>query len=541
MITDDDVLTARVQEINAEFADPTMTVSWQMCDRHDPRSVAFTFIDNDLAGSDLTYGALADRSRRIASVLADRGVEPGSRVASLMGKSADLPAVMLAIWRLGAVYVPLFTAFASAAVSDRLTRAEAVVVITDSAQRHKVPAGEWVTIVVGEREVSGGALSLEDLVDSAQPYDGDGIGGPDVPIVHMFTSGTTGKPKSVVHPRSYVAGWQGYFELALAADGEDSVFWCGADPGWAYGLYTAIIAPMTAGVRSLMTVGAFDPERTWEVLADFGVTDFAAAPTALRAMRNSAAARRLPRLQRISSAGEPLTPEVLEWTRSLGAPVHDHFGQTELGMCAGFVHHPALAVEPELAAMGRSLPGWSLTVLGLDDDEPAAVGQTGRLAVVVGSSAFFSFTGYGVDRDGRADRFTADGAHYLTGDLAQIDDEGLLHFSSRDDDVILMAGYRIGPFEVESALLAHEAVFEAAVVAAPDEARGEIAHAFVVLEAGWSAGAQRASELQRWVKANYAAHAYPRQIEFVDALPKTESGKVKRAVLRNRLSAADGS
>nr|WP_284711283.1 AMP-binding protein [Brevibacterium sp. XM4083] len=512
-----------------------------MCDRHAPQSVAFTVVDDDLVGTDLTYGELAERSRRIASVLADHGVVPGSRVASLMGKSADLPAVMLAIWRLGAVYVPLFTAFASGAVSDRLTRAEAVVVITDTAQRNKVPDGGWVTIVAGECDASDGALVLDELLDTAEAHADDGPGGPHTPIVHMFTSGTTGKPKSVVHPKSYAAGWQGYLEFALDAHGRDRVLWCGADPGWAYGLYCSIIAPLIAGVRSLMTVGPFDPAKTWEVLAEFGVTDFATAPTALRAMRMSDAARPLPLLRRVSSAGEPLTPEVFEWTRSLGAPVHDHFGQTELGMCAGFAHHPALAVDPVPASMGRSLPGWSLTVLGLDDEAPAEVGETGRLAVVVDSSAFFSFTGYGVDRDVHSDRFSTDGSHYLTGDLARIDDRGLLHFSSRDDDVILMAGYRIGPFEVEPALLSHEAVLEAAVVASPDEVRGEVAHAFIVLQPGYSAEAQLVRDLQLWVKAEYAAHAYPRRIDFIDALPKTESGKVKRAALRERLRDDDRS
>ena len=186
--------------------------------------------------------------------------------------------------------------------------------------------------------------------------------------------------------------------------------------------------------------------------------------------------------------------------------------------------------------MGRSFPGWSMTVLHVTDDVPAAPGEVGRLAVDVNRSSFFTFTGYGIERDNRADRFTTDGAYYLTGDLASTDGD-IIRFSSRDDDVILMAGYRIGPFDIETVLLAHPHVSEAAVVAAPDEVRGEVVHAFVVLtNSAPRDPSSLTAELQTWVREKYATHAYPRAITFVRELPKTPSGKVQRAVLRREVT-----
>jgi acetyl-CoA synthetase len=251
-------------------------------------------------------------------------------------------------------------------------------------------------------------------------------------------------------------------------------------------------------------------------------------------MRACGAQRPLPFLRRLSSAGEPLPPDVLEWTTSLGVPVHDQFGQTELGMPAGFPHHPALEIPVQASAMGRSLPGWSVTVLSMDSDDEAAPDQVGRLAIDVNNSPFHTFTGYGVERNQLADRLTQDGRYYLTGDLASLDGSGVLHFSSRDDDVILMAGYRIGPFEVESSLLGHPAVREVAVVAAPDEARGEVVHAFIVPSEDVTPDQDLVKTLQQWVKDTYAAHAYPRRITFVGTLPKTASGKIQRADLRHQ-------
>lgn len=523
----------RALEIHAAFNEQSGTAPWLMCDRHPAEDVAFRFVDDDLHVGDMSYGELATRSRRAAHFLAERGVGPGDRVASLLGKGPDLPVLILGIWRLGAVYVPLFTAFAASAVGERMSDADVRLVVTDLEQLPKV---DDLQVQVALANVQQHASRADrDVLSSAlldgPEWDGDTpVGGPQAPIVQMATSGTTGKPKVVVHSLAYAAGWQSYVELGLAPDRN---YWCGADPGWAYGLYTAIIGPLAAGITSIVTCGTFKPEMTWRVLDELSVSDFAAGPTALRALRACDPGTDLPALRRLSTAGEPLTPEVGVWSRErFGIDVHDHFGQTELGMPAGFAHHPDLDRDVVPRAMGESFPGWSVTVLQATSDDRAPVGEVGRLAVEVSTSPFFTFTGYGAARDVRGSRFTADGLYYLTGDLASFGEDGLIRFSSRDDDVILMAGYRIGPFDVESVLVAHPEVVECAVVATPDEVRGEVVHAYVVPASPPDDSAALARELQEWVRTRYAAHAYPRLVTFVDSLPKTPSGKIQRAALR---------
>lgn len=527
-----DAVDARVSEILATYNAERADVGWLLCDRHPRDRRALTVVEENCSAVEFTYGDLADRSTRFAAVLSEHGVGPGDRVATVMGKSIDLVSVVLGIWRVGAVYVPLFTAFAAEAISSRLTEASAVLVVADVDQIGKVSDGPWLTVVAGGH----GPEGLEARMRAAHPASSARVSvGGDGPLVHMFTSGTTGTPKGVVHPVSYIAGWHSYLEFALGVD-DGGVFWSGADPGWAYGLYTALVAPLAAGVPTILLRGGFSAETTWTVLSDLEVTDFAAAPTVFRGLRASNAP--VPKnlsLKRLSSAGEPLTPEVNEWTRGLlGLTVHDHYGQTELGMPIGYPHHPLLEQPVAAGAMGVALPGWSVTVLDRNDDVPVATGEMGRLAIVVADSSFMTFQSYagGVSTD----RFCSDGQYFVTGDTASLDEAGVVRFSSRDDDVIIMAGYRIGPFDIESVLLRHPSVIEAAVIAAPDDVRGEVVEAFVVLSPGVPASDDLADELKRWVKTNYAAHAYPRRIHFSELLPKTPSGKIQRNELRRRRS-----
>ncbi|MFI1701380.1 AMP-binding protein [Streptomyces bobili] len=531
----------RVAELTTTFAAPSLDVARLLCDRHPAERPAFTVVDAAGGATTLTYGELAADSHRYARALQGLGVGPGDRVATLMGKSTDLVTVMLAVWRLGAVYVPLFTAFAPQAIALRLEGADVHVLVVDPDQRHKLdpgpdmPADPRRRVVVTGSGARHGDVSLADLVAASSPEpvpavttSGDG------PLVHMFTSGTTGKPKGVVHPVSYVAGWQVYLEYGLGVT-RDSSYWCAADPGWAYGLYAAIVAPLAAGIPSLLLSGGFSPETTWRTLVDHQVTDFAAAPTVYRGLRSAPVA--VPAglcLQRASSAGEPLTPEVNEWAgATLGLAVHDHFGQTEVGMPLANHHHPELARPLKGGSMGRPLPGWSLTVLADEKDEPAAPGVLGRVAIDVAASPLMTFSDYQIPGQAGT-KFTADGRWYLTGDAGRIDSGGDFFFSSRDDDVIIMAGYRIGPFEIESVLAQHPAVAECSVIGAPDDVRGEVVEAYVVLRDGHEASPELAAELQQLVKTRYAAHAYPRTIHFIDALPKTPSGKTQRYQLRNR-------
>ncbi len=266
----------------------------------------------------------------------------------------------------------------------------------------------------------------------------------------------------------------------------------------------------------------------------FGVTNFAAAPTVYRSLRaDSAPVPESISLRRASSAGEPLTPDVVAWSeQTLGVIVRDHYGQTEHGMFVVNAWADGLREEVRPGSMGKPLPGWSCAVLSDDSDDIAAPGVPGRVAIDTHASPLLWFTGYVDAPEKTAQRFTEDGRWYLTGDAGQVDEDGFFYFSARDDDVIIMAGYRIGPFDVESVLVMHEHVVEAAVVGMPDQLRGEVLEAFVVLRDGVDGTDELEAALQQLVKRKFAAHAYPRTVHFVPQLPKTPSGKIQRYILR---------
>ena len=336
-------------------------------------------------------------------------------------------------------------------------------------------------------------------------------------------------------PTRALAGFRAYAEFGLGL-GPDDLYWCAADPGWAYGLYFGVLGSFTTGVPSLLLTAGFDAATTFEVLARYGVTNFTAAPTVYRSMRAFDGPRpKITKLRCASSAGEPLTPEVNLWAvDALGVAVHDHYGQTEAGMLINNHHRPDLIAPLKQGSMGKPLPGWSALVLKEKEDVPAADGELGRVAIELKDSPLAWFTGYIDDTQKSAEKFAGNGRWYLTGDAGRRDEDGYYHFSSRDDDVIIMAGYRIGPFEIESIIATHPAVSECAVIAVPDSTRGEVLEFYVVLQTGEEKSPEVVKSIQDWVKTRYAAHAFPRQVHFVDALPKTPSGKVQRFILRQR-------
>ncbi|MCP2287486.1 AMP-binding protein [Nocardia amikacinitolerans] len=539
-------LDARVRELLEGYDGPEACAAELLCDRHPADRVAFTVVEADLSATDLTYGELRERSARFAAALAGLGVGRGDRVATLMGKSADLIVALLGIWRRGAVHVPLFTAFAPPAIAFRLTASRAALVVADADQAAKLAPGDdipadapWRLVVAGAPEKVGpDTLRFADLLDAYAADDpraaAVAVGGAGL-LVQLFTSGTTGTPKGVPIPLRALASFHAYQEFALDVRPDD-VYWNAADPGWAYGLYYAILSPLASGTRSLLLHAGFSAPLTWRVMERFGVTNFAAAPTVYRAMRADDTAPPTGfALRRASSAGEPLTPEVVAWSaRNLGVAVRDHYGQTEHGMVVCNAWHDELSAAAPLGSMGRQLPGWTCAVLAEDADVEAAPGELGRVAIDTERSLLLWFLGYLDAPERTAQRYTADGRWYLTGDAGSRDADGFFHFSARDDDVIIMAGYRIGPFEVESVLVLHDQVAEAAVVGLPDELRGEVLEAFVVLRNGSAGSAELAAELQQLVKEKFAAHAYPRRVHFVTSLPKTPSGKVQRFVLRQQ-------
>ena len=529
----------RVRELLDRYDTPDACVAALLCDDHPADAIAFTVVEADLSAVDVTFGEIRDKSARFASALADLGVGPGDRVATLMGKSAELPIALLGIWRRGAVHVPLFTAFAPPAIAFRLDASAAKVVVADASQLPKLAPGEdvptdpaWSVIAVGGES---GHPQFADLIAAAGPVAESVAVGSDGLMVQLFTSGTTGTPKGVPVPAKALASFHAYLEFGLGVR-DDDVFWNAADPGWAYGLFYAIIGPMAAGIRSILLHAGFSAPTTWGVMEQFGVTNFAAAPTVYRSLR---ADHNTPppglRLHRASSAGEPLTPDVVAWsTANLGVAVRDHYGQTEHGMFISNAWHDDLVTDVPPGSMGRPLPGWTCGVLSDDSDDLAPTGTLGRVAIDTTASPMLWFHGYVDAPDKTASRYSDDGRWYITGDAGMVNDEGFYFFSSRDDDVIIMAGYRIGPFDVESVLVMHDAVAEAVVVGRPDELRGEVLEAFVVLRDGVTATDELTGELQDLVKNKFAAHAYPRKVHYVDALPKTPSGKVQRYLLRQR-------
>lgn len=496
-----------------------------LVDGHDPEAIAFTVIeveqtDDQQSGgvrpvtTDITYGELAERSKRLAAALAEMGIGRGDTVGVLMGKREELVVSLLAIARLGAIYIPLFTAFATPAIEMRLQAGAAKVVITESSQADKLAGIDGITTVVAGDQ-------FEELIAAHEPVTESVAVGGDGTLILLFTSGTTGAPKGVPVPVKALASFVAYMHFGLDVRADD-VFWNAADPGWAYGLYYGVLGPLAAGRRNLLLHAGFTPELTAKILGDLGVTNFAAAPTVYRALSKD------PRisgfsLRRASSAGEPLTPDVIDWAlRAINTEVRDHYGQTEHGMFINNHWHESVHETLVPGSMGQPMPGFAAGIVD------------GQIAIDVPASPLMWFAGYLDAPEKTKQRFSPDGRWYLTGDTGRVDDEGRYFFSARDDDVIIMAGYRIGPFDVESVLITHPSVVDVAVVGRPDELRGEVLEAFVVLADGVEGTDALEAELQQLVKTQFAAHAYPRTVHFVDALPKTPSGKIQRFLLRQR-------
>jgi acetyl-CoA synthetase len=510
----------------SEFSAGPVSVAHSLCDRwaEDPSRIGLYYEDPSGRSEQISFAELRDRSQRLAGSLLTLGVGRGDRVATLLPKRPELPIATLGLWRLGAIHVPLFTAFGPDAIRLRVENSGTRVVVTDAANRPKIPDMSGLTVL----EVEGDWANEAAVLDAVKLA-------PDELFILIYTSGTTGHPKGVEVPVRALASFAAYMSFGLDIR-DDDVHWNVADPGWAYGLYYGLIGTLLIGRAPIYYNAPFSPLTAYEVIHRYWVTNLAAAPTVYRALRASGDAPDRLRLRVASSAGEPLNPDVITWAaRELGVPIHDQYGQTELGMMIINCHRDDVRRPLKPGSMGHAMPGFRAVVLDSEGRE-LGPGAPGEVAIDRDNSALMWFSRYWREPEWTARRFVSD-RYYITGDAAAIGDDGYFFFSARADDVITSAGYRIGPFEVESSLMAHPAVADAAAVGKPDELRGEVVKAFVVLKANTKASDELAAELSEFVKRRLSAHAYPREVEFVPELPKTPSGKVQRFLLRARESA----
>ena len=474
----------------------------------------------------LTFEDLQKRSAQVANLLVAHGVQPGDRVSGLLPRIPDLISLILGVWRAGAVYQPLFTAFGPKAIEHRLNTSEAKVVVTDQANRAKlddIPNPPVIMTIGGHGSDVDFTTAVQQQSDSFEPVMRHGNDA----FLMMATSGTTGLPKGVKVPLRGLAAFRAYMLWAIDLRPED-VFWNIADPGWAYGLYYAVTGPLLVGHQTTLYDGPFTVESNAAIIEKLGVTNLAGAPTAYRMIiaEGPEAAKPLARNLRVaSSAGEPLNPEVMRWFKEhVGCDLLDHYGQTEFGM--GLCNHHGLTHPVRPGSAGLPTPGFGMAVTD-EKGNPLPQGEQGILAVHRPTSPLFFFDGY-LGREGQ----DWVGDYYLTGDTVEQNEDGSISFVGRSDDVITSAGYRIGPFDVESCLLEHAAVAESAVVGKPDKERGEIVKAFVILHPGHEGTEALAEDLKQHVRHRLGKHAFPREVAFPEALPKTPSGKIQRFLLR---------
>jgi acetyl-CoA synthetase len=492
---------------------------------------------------ELTYSDLAAATNRFANALTGLGVQPGDRVFVLMGRTPELYVAVLGALKARCVVSPLFSAFGPEPIATRLEMGDGRVLVTTpglyrrkiEALRPRLPGLRHVIVVGAEADGTEGVHGWNALLEAASPDFTIEPTDPEDPALLHFTSGTTGRPKGAIHVHAAVVAHHvtGIYALDLH---EDDVFWCTADPGWVTGTSYGIIAPLTNGVTNVVVEAEFDAQTWYSVLERERVSVWYTAPTAIRMMMKLGGEAvkdyDLSALRFMASVGEPLNAEAVLWSKeTFGMPFHDNWWQTETGgiMIANFA---ALDVKP--GSMGLPLPGIEAAVVRRTDtgavepvDEPMVEGE---LALKKGWPSMMR--GYLHEEERYAKCFAGD--WYLTGDLAKRDADGYYWFVGRTDDVIKSAGHLIGPFEVESALMEHPAVAEAAVIGKPDPTVGELVKAFVALKTGFEPGEALRRELIGHARKRLGAAVAPKEIDFRTNLPKTRSGKIMRRLLKAR-------
>lgn len=516
------------------------------CRKHDPNETALVSepVDEDSPdrsprATELTFGEIDEQSDRLAAGLAELGVEAGDRVGVVVPQKPQNPITHLANWKLGAVSVPLTVLFGPDALQYRLADSEARAVVVDPSVReaiqeirHNCPALEHVVELGTRSDVRGNAHSYEALVDAHEPGISVFDATPATETAVMYTSGSTGPPKGVIHSHALWLGRAAaafnYFDRGL----QNATLWTPADWAWGAALGGTLFAgwhygsPIVGWPRE-----SFEPAAVFALLERHEVTHAFLPPTALRLLMS---AKRQPdgydlALETLAAAGEPMTPEILDWVEKAFADVsiNEFYGQTELNLVVG---NSSEWFDPRPGSMGKPLPGYEVAVLDPDTQDRVSTEVVGELAVRPGDRRVF-FDEYLGLPEKTAAKQTDDG-WFLTDDLVERDEDGYLWFVSRADDVILTKGYRVGPMEVEAAILEHPAVEQAGVVGIPHETYGQAIKAFVQ-PVSWPVETKRVRrEIRKLVREQLAAYEYPEAIEFVDELPTTSTGKIRRQSLR---------
>jgi acyl-coenzyme A synthetase/AMP-(fatty) acid ligase len=469
-------------------------------------------VDTEGKRRDWYFGELIACSAGLSGAFAARGVKRGDVVMTLVGNRIEWVLSLLACWRMGAVALPCSTQLRRQDLTLRVAAANPKLCVGEDALLAELPDGV-ATMTMGEV-----AAALDEDLPQETPAPVEAMDAED-PALIVFTSGTTGEPRGVVHAYRYLLGQQTQAEHWLGSR-KGELVWCTTATGWSKSARNVFLAPWLTGAGAVIHDGRFDPAERLDFADALGVNVLCQAPTEYRMLAKRTALRPVPSLRRLVSAGEPLEVETIDAFRAqmAGLEPADGYGQTETGHISGNLAGEAV----RQGSMGKPLPGLEIRIVPAE--EAATEGSAaGELQLRAASSPTF-FSHY---LDG--ERF--EGEWWPTGDLVREAEDGYLYFEGRDDDIILSSGYRIGPFEVESALLSHPAVAEAAAVAAPDPERGSIVRAIVVPR-DREPGDELARELQEHCKRETAPYKFPRIVEFAAELPKTSSGKIKRAELR---------
>lgn len=521
-----------------------VNIAYEAIDKHAQtwrkNKVALYWEGADGSCQKYTFLELKRLSDKCANMLRRIGVKKGDRVFIFLPRLPELYIVMIAIAKLGAIAGPMFSAFGPDAVRDRLQNSETRVLITTPELKERVdtvlwelPKLEYIVLVNNKEEYE---LEERDVCyttlikDASDKFEMEWMESED-PFYILYTSGTTGKSKGITHVHNDMISH--YITTKWVLDlRDDDVYWCTADPGWVTGTVYGLWGPWLNGISSYVFDGRFDTAKWYEIIQTYKITVWYTAPTALRMLMKSGddlvKKYDLSSLRYICSVGEPLNPEVIRWgLKVYHLPIHDTWWQTETGSIM-IANYPCLPIKP--GSMGKPFPGIKAAIIdGKGNELPA--GQHGLLALEPGWPSMLR-TVWG-DEKRFKEYFNIHG-WYSTGDTAYRDEDGYFWFVGRADDVINTSGHRVGPFEVESALLEHRAVAESGVIGKPDAERGEIIKAFVVLREGFKTSRELEEEIKIFIKHRLAAHAYPREIEFCANLPKTRSGKIMRRLLKAR-------